>query len=209
MNSFRNGILLGTFLAFSLNSVSVMAGIIPVLSPSAIARTIGSYPSYGSVGEASDDKILLDFQATRTPEECTSAGVQDNGSLRTFFGGPTGPLTDAEVKSLESRFLKAHAVLALNVEIAKRIYKRQRPYNRNKAIIPCIPLESSYSYPSGHTTMSRLYARILSKIYPKRAEAFMKAADLAARNRVLGGVHHPTDIEAGKKLGDKLAKSFF
>ena len=29
---------------------------------------------------------------------------------------------------------------------------------------------------------------------------------LSAKNRILGGVHHPTDIEAGKKLVEYLVK---
>ena len=208
MTNFKNGMFLGTILTLLITSVPVSAGV-PVLSPATIAKTIGPYPAYGSVGEANDDRILMDFQGTRSELDCKTAAAQENGSLKTFFGGPQGPLTDGEVKSLNSKFLKAHAVAAVNIEIAKRIYKRQRPYNRNQAITPCIPLETSYSYPSGHTTMSRLYGRILSKMYPKRAEAFMKAADAAAQNRVLGGVHNPSDIEAGKKLGDKLAAKFF
>lgn len=31
-------------------------------------------------------------------------------------------------------------------------------------------------------------------------------ADLIAEDRVLAGVHHPSDIEAGKKLGDAVFK---
>jgi acid phosphatase (class A) len=53
--------------------------------------------------------------------------------------------------------------------------------------------------------MSRILARVLSRIYPDRAAAFMQRADEIAKNRVLGGVHHPSDIEAGKKLGDLVA----
>jgi acid phosphatase (class A) len=43
---------------------------------------------------------------------------------------------------------------------------------------------------------------VLSKLDPSRKELFMKRADQIAADRVLAGVHHPSDIEAGKKLGD-------
>ena len=55
--------------------------------------------------------------------------------------------------------------------------------------------------------MARLFAHVLGTIYPERKDALMKRADEVARNRVLGGVHHPTDVEAGKKMGDVLGKS--
>jgi hypothetical protein len=50
-----------------------------------------------------------------------------------------------------------------------------------------------------------MFARLLSRIYPERAKAFMERGDEIANNRILGGVHHPTDIISGKKLGDALA----
>ena len=34
----------------------------------------------------------------------------------------------------------------------------------------------------------------------------MKSAEAAALNRVIGGVHHPSDIAAGKKLGLEIAR---
>jgi len=33
---------------------------------------------------------------------------------------------------------------------------------------------------------------------------FMRASDQAALNRVIGGVHHPTDVEAGKQPGNMV-----
>jgi hypothetical protein len=33
----------------------------------------------------------------------------------------------------------------------------------------------------------------------------MKRGDEISMHRVLGGVHHPSDIVAGKKLGDAMA----
>jgi acid phosphatase (class A) len=53
-----------------------------------------------------------------------------------------------------------------------------------------------------------VYARLLAVIYPERAEVFRAQGDQAALNRVIGGVHHPSDIIAGKKLGDILADEY-
>jgi acid phosphatase (class A) len=61
-----------------------------------------------------------------------------------------------------------------------------------------------FSYPSGHAAYSRLFALILSELQPERKSEFMARADQAALNRVIGGVHYPTDIEAGKKLAEDI-----
>jgi len=45
--------------------------------------------------------------------------------------------------------------------------------------------------------------------FPKRAKLFFKRANAIAKNRMLGGVHYPSDIRAGKKLADYLAAKFF
>ena len=41
---------------------------------------------------------------------------------------------------------------------------------------------------------------------PARRAEFLARADEAARNRALAGVHHPTDVEAGKLLAGTLYK---
>ena len=35
----------------------------------------------------------------------------------------------------------------------------------------------------------------------------MERADEIAQNRIIGGVHHPSDIVAGKKLADKVVEN--
>ena len=45
-------------------------------------------------------------------------------------------------------------------------------------------------------------------MFPERAALLLKLGDQAALNRVIGGVHHPSDIAAGKKLGDAIANDY-
>lgn len=177
------------------------------ISKAEIREVVGPYPEVGSADEALDDSILLDWQDQRTEAECLAAAKQSNNeTLKSFFGDV---LTKKEIAYLSVRLLRVAAIAAANSARAKSMYDRPRPYDRNSDIKPCIEEEKSSSYPSGHTTLARLYGRVLSLRYPSRAEKFMARADQAALNRVLGGVHHPSDIEAGKRLGDYLAKKFY
>jgi acid phosphatase (class A) len=67
---------------------------------------------------------------------------------------------------------------------------------------PCRAVEPtpaySYSYPSGHSTFGAMTAIILADMVPeKRAELFARGWEYG-RNRIVGGVHFPTDVEAGR-----------
>jgi acid phosphatase (class A) len=178
---------------------------IDLLTPSEIKALIGNFPKVHSAEELKDDETLLNFQKNRTKEQCSNADAQSDISFKKMFLEPNGPLTKDEFKDINAKMLKVSAKIGINIQLAKTIYKRPRPYLRNPKIIPCIALEKSYSYPSGHATISRVWGRVLSELYPDRREEFMTKADEVALNRVLGGVHHPSDIVAGKKLGDVLA----
>ena len=51
-----------------------------------------------------------------------------------------------------------------------------------------------------------MMADLLSEWDPTREAQFRARADLIGHDRVMSGVHHPTDIVAGKKLGDEIFK---
>ena len=66
----------------------------------------------------------------------------------------------------------------------------------------CKPAEElptySYSYPSGHSTLGTTVAILLSQMVPeKRAELYARGW-YYGDERVIAGVHFPTDIEAGR-----------
>lgn len=190
----------------SINSHEAFAISVRIFTPQTMKRVMGPYPTVGSAAEILDFDILRNYQATRTEAECVDASLEESANITTFFAGKNGPLTKSEAKKLNVRFLKVYAEVGANIYVAKKTFKRPRPYIYNSEIVPCIDLENSYAYPSGHTTLARVLAKLLSRIYPTRAEAFMKRAEEAGTNRILGGVHHPSDIEAGKKFADFLLK---
>jgi acid phosphatase (class A) len=173
-----------------------------------IEKIIGQPPAPGSMEDLMDFATLLLFQAVRTPQDCAYAASQEDVSLEAFFGGENGPLSKEEVKKHKFFFLRYMLKAGIPSTIGKLKFKRPRPYDANVNIQPCIQKEKSYAFPSGHAAVSRLVARALGAKYPERAELFMLRADEVANNRVVGGVHHPTDIVAGKALGDYYAKKF-
>lgn len=162
---------------------------------------MGSFPAQGSRAEVNDFEILLSYQKARTRADCAVARSEVTQGFMTFFAGKYGPLTYAEGKKIYPQISKIYAPYYQNAFKAKNIFKRKRPYYSNNQIIPCIKKESSYAYPSKHATMAHAYAVVLIKLFPTRAAAIKKRAEDIGLNRVIGGVHHPSDIVAGKKLG--------
>lgn len=70
---------------------------------------------------------------------------------------------------------------------------------------PATPPAYSYSYPSGHASFGALMAIELSGMVPeKRAELFARGWDIGW-SRILGGVHYPSDLEAGRMLAEVIA----
>lgn len=168
-------------------------------------EVLGDFPKMGSAEERLDYFSLLQFQKMRTDNMCERAESEVNPSIENFFVNNDGPLSYQELKKVKIHFYKALVYAGLEIEAAKLYFNRQRPYVVYPDINPCISLEKSKSYPSGHATLARLYGRLLSKFYPSIKSKIMLRADQVALNRVIGGVHHPSDIIAGTKLGDAIA----
>lgn len=172
-----------------------------------VIKKIGPYPEKGSAAYERDFQILKDYQNNRTPEQCENAAYESNVDLYKFFAGKFGPLTTAEIDRVKKHLRIPLAKVGVDILITKKYFNRPRPYLANSEIKPCIELEKSKAYPSGHAALSRTYANVLAKFYPEKKDLLIARANQIAINRVLGGVHHPSDIEAGIKLGNLIAKN--
>lgn len=193
-----------TTTAFAQHDVEIESYL---LFPATVKKLIGDYPKLGTPASDEDFKVLLDFQKKRTAQDCAQAVKDEDLSVATLFGGDKGILNADEVSRMQSFLRKAYANSGVNSYLAKQIFKRPRPYEINQDIQPCIRKPTnSYAYPSGHSMVARLYGRILSEVFPERAEKIMKRANAFAWNRVVGGVHHPSDVTSAFVLSDHLAK---
>jgi membrane-associated phospholipid phosphatase len=84
-------------------------------------------------------------------------------------------------------------------------YKRQRPAISN-AVVKA-PL--TYSYPCEHTVTAAAAATVLAYFFPEKADSILQMAHTAAQSRNDAGVQFPSDVDAGWKLGEQVAKQIF
>lgn len=87
----------------------------------------------------------------------------------------------------------------------KNHYQRPRPFVAHPdKIALMVKNEPGYSFPSGHTTRSRLSAFVLAELVPAYKSQIFRASELVATDRILAGEHYLTDLEAGRRLGKIL-----
>ena len=87
----------------------------------------------------------------------------------------------------------------------KKDLARIRPYQKWPEIKNLTEVDQkTFSLPSGHTVAAQITAERLSKKYPHLREGLFALANKISNSRVQGGVHYPSDIEAGKALAKGL-----
>ena len=158
-------------------------------------------PQSNSKEQIADEKTLLEIQTIRTNDQCTRATSEVMVSVKSFFGAPYGTLSDKDVQKLQTIFEQVRNDADYFIQLLKKDFPRRRPFLYIAGINPCVPKEITGAYPSGHATLAKLYALILRDLYPERSEEFSKRAQIIAEDRVLSGMHHPSDIKAGGELG--------
>ena len=160
-------------------------------------------PVPGSPEDLADLKTLEDWQARRTPADCAAANAQAEADYDKFFGD-VSPFPRPMPPEARTILFRVYYDGSKAVAAAKKKYGRQRPYLRDAALKPCLGRVGGLSYPSGHAAESRLLALVLGDVAPASRAVFLASSERAALNRVIGGVHHPSDIEAGKLLGNAV-----
>ena len=167
-------------------------------------------PENGSPVDLSDEATLRFFQANRTEAQCARAEYENTIDLNNMYGPETGVLTAEEVKESDSDAQAIINKVGLITGEFKIRFERPRPYNDYPGLSPCItkPFDSTFgmrmSYPSSYASISTVLEAFLTKRYPKKSALIKKQSKQLCTDRVLGGVHHPSDIEAGLDLGQQI-----
>ena len=113
------------------------------------------------------------------------------------FADVIGPAFKPENLPYATKFFDRVSSDQANVVRAAKIYFHPPwPFVIDSGIKPVEHLSANTSYPSGHATFAYVDAIILADMLPEKAGAIFARADAYAHNRVIEGVHYPTDLEA-------------
>lgn len=172
-------------------------------------QLIGSAPQANSPEDKKDLLQVENWQKKRSTAECARAQRVAHVNLAAAFGQPDGPLTAQQLKHWNSFFAEIKEEAEPIIDEGKNHWRRPRPFLAHSELHPCFTRKDkkvSYSFPSGHATLGRLYALVLAELDPTHRKIYLERGDQIAADRVLAGVHYPSDIEAGKKLGETIFK---
>ncbi len=173
----------------------------PVLEPAAI----GPYPAAETAEGKADLAILLWLQRTRTAEDVARSKDHATITLDSFAPALPPGFRAASFPATRALLERAEAYGRAAVGASKDHYRRPRPYDVDARVKPAIKLEPSSSYPSGHSTRGLLLARVLAELVPDRREAILRVGLQIGYDRVVGGVHYPSDVLAGEVIANAVA----
>lgn len=164
---------------------------------------LGPPPQPGSAEFAQDTAIVLWLQRTRTPEQV--AFVREELDLQRFVPLLGASLLEVDGRALAALFERLIAEVKLGYDSLKDHYGKPRPFVANDAVHPVAEARPVASYPSGHATRATVYGLLLTEIFPEHEAGLMELARQIGYGRVIGGVHYPSDVLAGEKLGTAYA----
>lgn len=149
-------------------------------------------------------KVLV-MQVTRTPEMVARAQADAVENIWRFSDvvGPT--FTAEKLPKVAAFFGRVVSSEGAVVDVSKEFWHRPRPYQYSDLVKPVVKMTVSGSYPSGHATSGILMGIVLSNMLPERRAKIMARAREYADNRIVGGAHYPSDIEAGRVVGTLIA----
>ena len=145
---------------------------------------------------------MLMIQERRTPAQAAAGARRTTRPTWTAFSealGSTKPLRGAARAPLNALMDQGATTTASPIIGAgKDAFNRPRPYALETQLKPAVPLPGGASYPSGHTIWAYMTALVLADMVPERRLQILARADEFARNRVIAGVHYPSDVESGR-----------
>jgi acid phosphatase (class A) len=149
---------------------------------------------------------LLRLQATRTDGAVAAARADRKTEIRRFYpalGFDDGDFPD--LPRLERLAEKVEDDVRIHVRHVKDQFRRLRPYEIEPRLQPCIDdVRGDLSYPSGHAAFAYSMYMMLAMMVPEREEQLEARAIQFARQRMVCGVHFPSDLAAGDRAARDL-----
>ncbi|WP_200273093.1 phosphatase PAP2 family protein [Luteolibacter pohnpeiensis] len=184
-----------------------------VLPPGVDFSILPPPPADDSPAGMADLSVLLYVQRDRTPEQEKLAKEMASPSVFAMGREIFGPWFTRENLPKTAAILREVSQVTDKVKNdAKNEWKRPRPYVRSSLVHPVVGKPGDAGcYPSGHSYGIAIPEFVLTAAFPEHAEQFDEMIHRVMWGRVIGGVHYPSDTEAGRLLAkdviDKLLQT--
>jgi acid phosphatase (class A) len=153
--------------------------------------------------------LIVRLQGSRTPKQVERAKSGAKLDMNAFSSA-IGKWFTPENLPLTAQLLKnAEKDSKYYSETAKTAFGRKRPKFADKRVKVVIEGQEEASYPSGHATRGMLMAAIVADISPDNKADIMDKGWEIGWDRVIAGVHYPSDVVAGRVLGKAIARAMF
>ena len=165
-------------------------------------------PPAANSAEAKDElNWMVAIQEKRTKEDVARCESEVTLNLDAFQS-VLGPwCTSKNLPKLAKLFAALDKDSKQVSNAAKDHNRRPRPEHEDSRIHVPIDDETTFAYPSGHATRGMMYALILAELAPDHRDALLDRGREIGWDRVVAGLHHPSDIYAGRVVGQSIAQS--
>ena len=205
----KRSLVLFCFVFTATLALSATSARIPFLAPGVIdpQTLIPPAPGSDSLVQHAEIEVLLNLQLARTASQTAFAQKVQGEDVFIFGSDVLGEwFSAANLPRTAAFFAQVREDFTPIGHLTKKLFNRRRPAFQDPRIKPCVEFSDTSSYPSGHAAQSAMWAGLLSVVFPGQAAGFVERAAQTRWARLVGGAHHPTDVEAGRILGEAEAR---
>jgi acid phosphatase (class A) len=170
-----------------------------------LTKLLAPPPAPNSEQQKRDLAVVLAAQKGRTTAQSDRA-LADAAAGTFGFADVLGPNFNAErLPKVAALFGKIRGDAAAAFSAGKDVWNRPRPFEASNLVNPVGDRPGGSSYPSGNSTVAYLTAIVLANMVPEKAAALYERGREFGVDRVILGVHFPSDIEAGRFAATAIA----
>jgi acid phosphatase (class A) len=172
----------------------------------AFIATFPAPPARDSAQTRTELDHLLALQRSRTAGQVSAAQRDRKTEIARFYGA-LGLDTKSRLPRVESLAQGVEDDVRQYVRAAKDHFRRLRPFVIDARLDPCLNnVKADLSFPSGHAAYAWSMAYLLAAMVPERRAALEARATEFARQRMVCGVHFPSDLAAGQQAARWLLR---
>jgi acid phosphatase (class A) len=207
----KTRIAVALIFAFTLSACALYAEQKVYIAPGVIELTklLPPPPAKGSEQTKKEIDEILKFQMERTPEMVKYARADQYINVFRFADVLGKNFTKEKLPFTADFFGRVIRNESAILDPAKDYWNRPRPGVYDARVKPCVNVPPNASYPSGHSTAGNLMAIILADMLPEKSAVIFDRGWVFAVNRIIGGVHYRSDLEAGRMAAAVIAAYLF